>query len=264
MITGEVGAVSLLPCCRGWMPAVPAGNLQAGAGRRGRKTGGSRDIPGPDILQLEVRLADILQHLQLRAGRAGSWERWRSDPRAGRSVPRWEVLLEVLTAGRSDLRSSGGSWEEPRLEDWRERRLEDLRGNSRLMLEDLMEAGRSHCWRMEGLMEAERSHCWRMEGHSYQPDLQSEGDDSSCWLADLQQSPGSWREDSWRLEDNWRLEEPRLEAGPGWLEDIPGTAGAAGPTRSSTLRTGRTSGGSSLGSPGGNNGGQNYVKRFTS
>ena len=63
-----------------------------------------------------------------------------------------EVRLEVLTAGRSDLWRSAGSWEEPRLEDWRELRLEELRGNSRLRLEDLMEAGSSHCWRM-----AERS-----------------------------------------------------------------------------------------------------------
>ena len=61
-----------------------------------------------------------------------------------------EVRLEVLTAGRSALWRSAGSWEEPRLEDWREPRLAELRGNSRLRLEDLMEAGRSHCWRRAG------------------------------------------------------------------------------------------------------------------
>ena len=61
-----------------------------------------------------------------------------------------EVRLEVLMVGRSGLRRSAGSWEEPRLEDWREPRLAELRGNSRLKLEDLMEAGSSRCWRMAG------------------------------------------------------------------------------------------------------------------
>ena len=61
-----------------------------------------------------------------------------------------EVRLEVLTAGRSDLWRSAGSWEEPRLEDWREPRLEELQGNWRLRLEDLMEAGSSRYWRTVG------------------------------------------------------------------------------------------------------------------
>ena len=76
-----------------------------------------------------------------------------------------EVRLEVLMVGRSGLRRSAGSWEEPRLEDWREPRLAELRGNSRLKLEDLMEAGSSHCWRRAG------RNCWL--------DLQTEGDGSS-------------------------------------------------------------------------------------